>query len=131
MRCHVFGLTGGIGTGKTTVANRWRARHLPVFDADELARAAVQPHSSGLAAVVAEFGTEVLGPDGALDRAKIARIVFHDLSARKRLEAIVHPFVHSTLEVEIADSSCARSPWLATKLPSSSRRGRQIDIVPS
>jgi dephospho-CoA kinase len=110
-------LTGGIGTGKTTVANRWRARHLPVFDADELARVAVQPHSSGLAAVVAEFGAEVLGADGALDRAKIARIVFHDLSARKRLEAIVHPFVHSTLEVEIRRLELREEPLACYEAP--------------
>ena len=55
MRCHVFGLTGGIGTGKTTVAARFRARRLPVLDADDLSRAAVMPNTPGFAAVVAEF----------------------------------------------------------------------------
>lgn len=117
MHCHVFGLTGGIGTGKTTVAARFRARHLPVFDADELARAAVATHSEGLQAVIAEFGTEVLALDGTLDRARLGRIVFHDVALRKKLEQIVHPFVQAALEVEVRRLELREEPLACYEAP--------------
>jgi dephospho-CoA kinase len=86
-------LTGGIATGKSTVAARLRARAVRVVDADRLARDAVAPGSRGLAAVVARFGPGILDAAGALDRAALARIVFADAGARAALEAIVHPRV--------------------------------------
>jgi len=89
----VFGLTGGIGSGKSTVAELLRARGVPVVDADELARDAVAPGSEGLEQVVAAFGPGVLGPDGALDRKRVGALVFDDAGARKRLNGIVHPIV--------------------------------------
>lgn len=93
MPLKVFGLTGGIGSGKSTVATLLRDRGVPVVDADELAREAVAPGSAGLAEVLAVFGPELLGPDGALDRKRLAALVFADNSARKRLNAITHPIV--------------------------------------
>ena len=90
---HVFGLTGGIASGKSAVAARLRARGVPVIDADQLARDAVAPGTSGLADVVAAFGPEFLLPDGALDRKKLGREVFSDEDKRRRLNAIVHPRV--------------------------------------
>jgi dephospho-CoA kinase len=117
VNCHLFGLTGGIGTGKSTVAARFRARRLPVFDADELAKAAVLPNTPGLTAVVAEFGIDVLASDGSLDRAKLARLVFHDVGLRKRLEAIVHPYVHSTLEIEVRRLELREEPLACYEAP--------------
>lgn len=90
---HLFGLTGGIASGKSAVAARLRARGVPVIDADALARDAVAVGSEGLAEVVKAFGPEVLGPDGALDRKKVAAIVFGDEEKRRVLNAIVHPRV--------------------------------------
>lgn len=90
---HLFGLTGGIAAGKTTVANRLRERGVPVVDADVLAREAVAPGTDGLAAVVAAFGPEVLAPDSSLDRKAVAERVFSDAAARKVLNGIVHPRV--------------------------------------
>jgi dephospho-CoA kinase len=90
---HLFGLTGGIASGKSAVAARLRARGVPVIDADQLARDAVAPGSSGLAEVVKTFGEEVLAPDGALDRKRLAAVVFADEERRKALNAIVHPIV--------------------------------------
>jgi dephospho-CoA kinase len=90
---HVFGLTGGIASGKSAVAKRFRERGVPVIDADELAREAVAPGSEGLGDVVRAFGPEVLGPDGALDRKKLAAQVFNDDAKRKMLNGIVHPIV--------------------------------------
>lgn len=88
---HVFGLTGGIATGKSTVAARFRKRRLPVIDADELARVVVAPETDGLSAIVGAFGPRILRPDGALDRAALARVVFSDDQARRKLNAITHP----------------------------------------
>lgn len=89
----LFGLTGGIGSGKSTVARRFRARQLPVIDADELARDAVAKGSDGLAEIVQAFGDGVLTRAGELDRKAVAARVFHDDDARRTLNAIVHPRV--------------------------------------
>jgi dephospho-CoA kinase len=87
------GLTGGIGSGKSEVARLLAAHGAVVVDADALAREAVAPGTPGLQAVVAEFGSEVLAPDGTLDRARLGQVVFADEARRRALEAIVHPYV--------------------------------------
>lgn len=87
------GLTGGIGSGKSTVAQRLVAHGAVLVDSDTLAREVVAPGSGGLAEVVATFGEDVLDPEGALDRAALAAVVFGDPAARERLNAIVHPRV--------------------------------------
>ena len=87
----IIGLTGGIASGKSTVARLLVARGARVIDADQLARQVVAPGTPGLAEVVEAFGTQVLGPDGALDRAALGERVFGDEAARRRLEAITHP----------------------------------------
>jgi dephospho-CoA kinase len=89
----LVGLTGGIGSGKSTVARMLQERGAVVLDADEFARAAVVAGSAGLRSVVERFGREILGPDGELDRQKLASIVFADPAALADLEAIVHPEV--------------------------------------
>jgi dephospho-CoA kinase len=91
----VVGLTGGIGAGKSAVAQRLAELGAVVIDSDALAREVVEPGTDGLAAVVAEFGPDVLRPDGALDRPALGRIVFGDPPARARLERIVHPLVRA------------------------------------
>lgn len=85
------GLTGGIGSGKSTVAGRLAEHGATVIDADRLAREVVAPGTDGLAEVAAEFGDRVLAGDGSLDRAALAATVFADEAARKRLNAILHP----------------------------------------
>jgi dephospho-CoA kinase len=87
-------LTGGIATGKSYTLARFAALGAQVIDADRLARDAVAPGSPGLAAVARRFGTELLQPDGSLDRPALGRIVFADQSARADLEAIIHPEVY-------------------------------------
>jgi dephospho-CoA kinase len=89
----LVGLTGGIGTGKSTVARMLERRGAVVFDADVLAREAVEPGTPGHAAVIERFGADVLAPGGELDREALASIVFADPAARRDLEAIVHPEV--------------------------------------
>lgn len=87
-------LTGGIATGKSFCLERFAALGAATIDADLLARDAVAPGTPGLTQVVERFGAEVLRPDGSLDRAALARIVFADPTARAALEAIVHPEVY-------------------------------------
>jgi dephospho-CoA kinase len=89
----LVGLTGGIGSGKSTVAQMLARRGAVVLDADAFAREAVRSGSAGLRAVAARFGSEVLTADGELDRPKLAAIVFADAGARADLEGIVHPEV--------------------------------------
>ncbi len=89
----LVGLTGGIGSGKSTVARLLGDRGAVVFDADLLAREAVEPGTPGHAAVIERFGADVLAPGGELDREALASIVFADPSARRDLEQIVHPEV--------------------------------------
>ena len=87
----VIGLTGGIASGKSTVAEMITGYGIPVIDADQLAREAVLPESSALRQIVAAFGGEVLQEDGSLDRAVLAEKIFSEPSARRTLEAILHP----------------------------------------
>ena len=88
-----IGLTGGIGAGKTAVAQRFAELGALVVDADALAREVVAAGTPGLAAVVGEFGPGVLRPDGGLNRAALGRLVFADEDRRARLNSIVHPLV--------------------------------------
>ncbi|OJA13596.1 hypothetical protein AZE42_02729 [Rhizopogon vesiculosus] len=89
----VVGLTGGIATGKSTVSNLFKSERIPVIDADVLAREVVQPGTKGLAQIVTYFGSEVLLPDGTLDRKKLGAIIFNDEKKRKKLNSIIHPVV--------------------------------------
>jgi dephospho-CoA kinase len=88
-------LTGGIGSGKSTVAAMLTERGAVVIDADAIARAVVEVGTPGYEAVVARFGSSVVGPDGALDRPAIAALVFNDEQALADLNAIVHPAVRA------------------------------------
>jgi dephospho-CoA kinase len=105
MSGYLIGLTGGVASGKSEVARRFRALGVTVADADAAARDAVAMGSEGLAEVVAAFGAGVLQEDGALDRAAMRRRVFEDADARRRLEAIVHPRVRAALH-----AACAQAP---------------------
>lgn len=94
----LVGLTGGIGSGKSTVARLLEERGAVVVDADELARKAVEPGGPGHDRVVERFGDAVVGADGAIDRAALADLIFDDPEARRDLEAIVHPEVFRLLQ---------------------------------
>jgi len=89
----LVGLTGGIGSGKSTVARMLEKRGAVVFDADVLARQAVAPRTPGFEKVVERFGPDVLAPGGGLDREALGSVVFADPAARRDLEGIVHPEV--------------------------------------
>jgi dephospho-CoA kinase len=97
----LVGLTGGIGSGKSTVAEMLADRGAVIVDADELARDALDPGTPGLSSVVDAFGPGVLQPDGSLDRAGLASLVFADERARRTLESIVHPEVARRFAEEV------------------------------
>ena len=100
----IVGLTGGIGAGKSTVANMFAQLGALTIDADQLARQAIEPGSVGFDEVVAEFSKKIL-TDGDIDRQKLGKIVFKDSDKRKKLEAIIHPKVQEALASKIKSLS--------------------------
>ncbi len=92
-----IGLTGGIASGKSTVARLFAALNVPIIDADQVARDVVEPGSAGLQAVSAHFGAGILLADGTLDRALMREKVFSDPQQRRALEAILHPLIRQEL----------------------------------
>ena len=87
----IVGLTGGIATGKSTVARRLKELGTRLIDADHLAREVVEPGEPAFEEIRARFGPEVIGPDGRIDRARLGEIIFRDEKAREDLESIIHP----------------------------------------
>ncbi len=106
-----IGLTGGIASGKSSVATWLRARGVPVLDADRLARAAMAPTGPAYAKVVGLFGPSYVLPDGQIDRRRLGELVFRDEAARRRLEAVVHPPVLAGLA-----GQAARWRWRGARL---------------
>ncbi len=100
-RMKVFGLTGGIGTGKSTVSRMFMDEGLPVVDADRISREITAPGRPGYEAVVRAFGREILLPDGRIDRGKLGGIVFSDPAKRAILEAATHPEIARGIASEL------------------------------
>ena len=113
----LIGLTGGIASGKSTVARELAALGVTVIDADRLQREVVARDGEGLAEIVRVFGSNVLTPDGDLDRERMAGLVFNDPEARKQLNAIVHPRIGqlSVKRVQLAQQS--RTPYIVYEAP--------------
>jgi len=109
-----IGLTGGIASGKSTVAGVFKRLGVPVIDADEVARRLVEPGTAGLAAVAGRFGEDLLGPDGKLDRAALRARIFADPAARRDLEAILHPLIRATMDAEAAGTP---GPYVVLDIP--------------
>lgn len=103
-----IGLTGGVGSGKSTVARMLGEHGAFVVDADAVAREVVAPGTPGLGAVAAEFGPDVIAADGSLDRAALAAIVFTDDAARARLNAIVHPLIAARTAELMAEAAAGQ-----------------------
>jgi dephospho-CoA kinase len=101
----LVGLTGGIASGKSTVATMLANHENEIIDADEIAREVVVPGSDGLQRIVSEFGSEVLNKDGTLSRAELASIVFDDPARRAKLEGILHPLIKARTLERILDSN--------------------------
>jgi dephospho-CoA kinase len=112
-RLHI-GLTGGIASGKSTVARLFAERGVPVIDLDQVAREVVEPGQPALAAIVELFGAEVLDAAGRLDRAALRARVFRDEAARRRLEALLHPLI---LEAGVQHVASAGGPYQVIVAP--------------
>lgn len=114
---HVYGLTGGIGTGKSTVARLLAEKGAVIVDADACARDVVAPGSEGLQAVIAAFGTQVLDAQGGLDRAKVGELVFADPAKRKLLEGITHPRIVMRMAEQIGAAAAAGKEVVIVDVP--------------
>lgn len=112
----LIGLSGGIGSGKSTVSNFLRELGAHVVDADEGARAVVEPGTPGFKAVAAEFGSAVVR-EGRLDRSRLAEIVFNDRAALERLNSIVHPLVREWTADRLAEAAEAGDRIVVQDIP--------------
>ena len=124
-----IGLTGGIGSGKSTVAALLAKRGAVVIDADGIARDLVEPGGPALDALVAEFGSRILREDGSLSRGELAALAFSDASATQRLNAIMHPLIRAESARQLAAGSDA--PVVVYDMPLLLETGQQdlVDVV--
>lgn len=109
-----IGLTGGIGSGKTTVAERLRTRGAAIVDTDEISRALTATGGAAVPLLREAFGASFIAADGSLDRAAMRRLAFGDPSARERLEAILHPEIRRAAERALAE---AQGPYAVMVVP--------------
>jgi len=109
-----IGLTGGIASGKSTVAQRFLELAVPVIDADDSARHVVAPGTPGLARILHAFGSHLLAADGQLDRGALRRLVFSEPARRRELEAILHPLIRADMEREVER---AAGPYVVMAIP--------------
>jgi dephospho-CoA kinase len=118
-------LTGGIASGKSTVADMFAALGVPVIDTDVIAREVVEPGRPALAQVAAAFGSDVLDADGRLDRKRMRERIFADADARRRLEAILHPAIRAEMERQ---SQAAGGPYQVLVIPLLAEGGRRDHV---
>jgi dephospho-CoA kinase len=109
-----IGLTGGIASGKTTVAERFLELGVPVIDADQASRAVVAPGEPGLAAIRKTFGADVISANGELDRRALRNLIFADPARRRDLEAILHPLIRNHMQ---RAANAAVGPYLVMAIP--------------
>lgn len=109
-----IGLTGGIASGKSRVADLFAARGIPIIDTDIVARQVTEPGTPGLAAIAAAFGKDYLHSDGTLDRTHLRSLIFADPPSRQRLDAILHPLI---LEASMTAADKAEGPYLIFAVP--------------
>jgi dephospho-CoA kinase len=95
-------LTGGIGSGKSTVANKFQALGAPIIDSDVISREIVKPGAACLDHIIDEFGSDLLTSKGILDRDKLRNIIFNDAAAKKKLEDILHPVIYQEIEDQVS-----------------------------
>ncbi len=103
----VIGITGGIGSGKTTATNRFKELGVPVIDADIVARQVVEPCKPALQQIIETFGDKVIDVEGHLDRSALRQIVFSDSELKRKLENIVHPRIHEEIHSQLDQISAA------------------------
>src|SRR5512139_1003281 len=120
-------LTGGIASGKSTVANLFAALGIPLIDTDVIAREVVEPGQPALAAVVDAFGPTVLDAQGRLDRRRLRDIIFGDESARRRLESILHPAIRLEMDRQ-SQAAASLAPYQILVIPLLTEGGRRDHV---
>lgn len=120
-------LTGGIASGKTTVANLFGARGIPLIDTDQIAREVVEPGRPALQAVVDAFGPDVLAADGRLDRRRLRDRIFTDPAARKTLESILHPAIRAEMDRQ-SQAAATAGPYQILVIPLLAEGGRRDHV---
>jgi dephospho-CoA kinase len=110
----IIGLTGGIGSGKSTVAEAFRQLGIETVDADQASRAVVEPGMPALAAISAQFGSQIIQADGSLDRAALRQIIFTDPAQKLWLESLLHPLIRDWI---IEQLKAATSPYVILESP--------------
>ena len=124
----VVGLTGGIGSGKSTVADMLVTRGAALVDTDRIAHELTAPGGAAIEAIRAAFGDEVVAPDGSMDRAAMRARAFSDPGARKRLESILHPMIRTRTDQAVRDAIASGAPYVIVAVPllveSANRSGR-------
>jgi dephospho-CoA kinase len=126
------GLTGGIGSGKSTVAKMLAQWGAVVLDADQISRSLTLPMGAAIPLIGQAFGPEAITPEGAMDRAKMRELVFSDPVAKSRLEAILHPLVESTLLQKAQESTSHGVPLIVLDIPllaESTRWQKRLDRI--
>jgi len=128
-----LGLTGGIGSGKSTVASIMASAGAAVMDADAISRALTLPGGRAIPAILAEFGEQLIAPDGAMNRDAMRALVFSNPESKRQLEAIIHPLVGQVLQEESIAATAAGHACLVYDVPllveSGERWRRQVDWV--
>ena len=128
-----LGLTGGIGSGKSTVASILASAGAAVMDADAISRSLTLPGGRAIPAILAEFGEQLIAPDGAMDRDAMRALVFSNPQSKRQLEAIIHPLVGQVLQEESHAALAAGHACLVYDVPllveSGDRWRRQVDWV--
>lgn len=123
-----IGLTGGIGSGKSTVGDHFLKLGVPVIDADQIAHQLVEPGQPALAKIILHFGKDIVDADGRLDRARLRQLVFSDAGQRKVLEAILHPLVGEEMQRR---ASTLHDPYCVLSIPLLLENGldKEVDRV--
>ena len=109
-----IGLTGGIGSGKTTVTRLFADFNIPIIDADIIAHQLVEPGQPALARIQSTFGQQVINPDGSLNRSELRNIVFADANLKQKLEAILHPLILRKIQ---AEAEALNAPYCIISIP--------------
>jgi dephospho-CoA kinase len=120
------GLTGGIGSGKSSAARLFGARGACVIDVDDISHALTQPGGAAIAPIRAQFGAEAIAPDGSLNRARMRELVFADAAAKQKLEAILHPLIGLEARAQVAR---ATQPYVVLVVPLLLERDGYVDVT--
>lgn len=123
---YCIGLTGGIGSGKSSAAKAFQELGAAVIDTDEISHELTRAGGGALAMIREQFGAECLAADGSMDRAAMRRLIFQDSAAKKKLEAILHPMIRSTVKARIAQT---RAPYALIAVPLLLETGAYKDFI--